>query len=546
MAILVTFNGVEYEIPTTGDLDWGGEVTSLLEAMAVVVRNTTHAEEYPTVATFQSTVDALPLRLDEDAFIYLPAGNVVGAELSGFTGAGALNIVGTTSLATVTTGSNSGTAGVGTSSTSLVKPTGANNWTSSDLANKFLKLTGGGGTGDEPTRYPVLRPILANTTTSATVESVPGMDSTTTFQIVDLAAALVETADEPTSLVVRDNIATVVLRGLNFADTGLDTLVDAYRNQNVVVDGCKFNTTANEVALKLSKCTNVTLSNCLFASSADALIERCGNVDVTNVKMQAAGQIEITDSQSVEIVKLESASAVGQMLELVRVLAAQCEVKASNGGATPIRLESVAVFEAWGSNKLTGSGNTGYGVQVDKSGRYTFTGSNITGSSGDVLFMNAAATWANMSSPSFGIYEEYAASAIANASYTKAITRGPRLYEDAVDFSSRVLEYGYHNFAQATGITAAGSSQSDATQLSANFYNRVSTVAASTGVKLPNGAALPGVLCYVKNTGANTLTVYSSDVAGTIDGGASTTINAGAKKLFMSTSDDGLSWDTVV
>lgn len=65
-------------------------------------------------------------------------------------------------------------------------------------------------------------------------------------------------------------------------------------------------------------------------------------------------------------------------------------------------------------------------------------------------------------------------------------------------------------------ITAAGTTVADATQLTAVF-NNVTTVAASTGVKAWNHSP---ALIWIRNGGANTLTVYGNDASATINGGA--------------------------
>lgn len=59
----------------------------------------------------------------------------------------------------------------------------------------------------------------------------------------------------------------------------------------------------------------------------------------------------------------------------------------------------------------------------------------------------------------------------------------------------------------ANGLTAAGSSNADALQLSAAI-NRVTTTAASTGVVLPAALMTPGARATVVNSGANALLVY--------------------------------------
>lgn len=70
----------------------------------------------------------------------------------------------------------------------------------------------------------------------------------------------------------------------------------------------------------------------------------------------------------------------------------------------------------------------------------------------------------------------------------------------------------------ATGLTAAGSSITDALQLAAQV-NIIGTAAAATGAKLWVPAAV-GTKIEVKNTGANTITLYPPDASGTLNGGS--------------------------
>ena len=78
-------------------------------------------------------------------------------------------------------------------------------------------------------------------------------------------------------------------------------------------------------------------------------------------------------------------------------------------------------------------------------------------------------------------------------------------------------------------LTAAGSSASDALALS-TVFSRVSTTAASTGVKLPTAEA--GAFLVVANDGANSLTVYPQTGA-TIDGASSVAIATTKRRLFV-------------
>lgn len=69
----------------------------------------------------------------------------------------------------------------------------------------------------------------------------------------------------------------------------------------------------------------------------------------------------------------------------------------------------------------------------------------------------------------------------------------------------------------AAGLTATGSSQTDALAITAS-NNQFSTVAPSTGAILPSFAQ-PGDVCRVYNNGANTLSVYPP-TGGAINGGS--------------------------
>jgi hypothetical protein len=497
--------------------------------------------------TIQAALDALPtvVPYPYEVNVRLGAGTFAGAQLRGFIGGGTLNLKGATALATLTSGAQSGTAGAGTWSTTVVKPTAATNWTASNLVGKFLLLTGGAGAGSDPTNAPVMRPIKANTTTTLTVDAVSGMDNTTTFQIVSLATFLDRiSAGDLVALRVADVSTPLTLRALDFSNAhALDLLLDVARCTNVTLDGCRFALTASDVSARLSKCTNLTISNPLFSNGAEASVERCTSVDVSNVWMNGAGQLGLSDCGNVEITKLDSTAAVGTALNLTRVHTAKVEAKCDDGGATPVYLESVGSFEAWGSNKLTGTGNTGYGVQIEKTGLYNLIGSDIEGDSGEILFYGQTRTWDELSGATYGIVEGFSGSAFATGTVHKAIKDGNYTYLGQVEISGRFLTYGYENHSQAAGLTATGTDQASALEIGQNTYSRVSTVAAGTGVRLGAGAALPGVRAYVRNAGANVLKVYPPS-GGTIDGGASVNISAGAGKAFWSSSGDGLSWET--
>lgn len=105
---------------------------------------------------------------------------------------------------------------------------------------------------------------------------------------------------------------------------------------------------------------------------------------------------------------------------------------------------------------------------------------------------------------------------------------------------SRVLSSGVNSLSSlcicgdgATGLSAAGSSSSDALVLT-SVYNEVSTTASSTGVQLPTTEM--GASVMVVNDGANALTVYPTS-GSTIDGGSSVSVAASKRRLFFAFSN---------
>lgn len=89
----------------------------------------------------------------------------------------------------------------------------------------------------------------------------------------------------------------------------------------------------------------------------------------------------------------------------------------------------------------------------------------------------------------------------------------------------------------AIGLTATGSAQSDALQLTADV-NTVSTTASSTGVKLPK--CEKGAMVVVNNMGAQTLRVYPYETSGvTVDSTTHADIATSRAAIFFGT---GVNW----
>lgn len=480
-----------------------------------------------------------------DDAVTLAAGDVAGLYLLGIpeSGADALRIVGARALATLATGLNSGTAGVGTTSTQLTKPTGASNWTADNLVGFFLSVVSGGGAAATPT----LRPILSNTTTTLTVSAVAGMDSTTVFQIITPTTKLtrVSTSDL-TGMHFQGAPAAIEIYGVDFSATyALDSLIQAYDCTDIKLSGCSFAINTAAPSIDIRRCAKVTIEHCRLTGSADiSITDGCRNVVVSGCVNSAGGVIEVSDFVRCDVLGLTATSSPSRVLSLVRGVTAYAEAACSGGGATPIYLESISNFIATGG-LLTGSDNTGYGIEIALAGLYTLTGCTITGTTGDVLFEGThACTWALHLGNTYGRIASQTASAVAQTNPTKTIIYGNVLWDGSADHSARELYYGIINPAQNTGIVATGTTLADAYQLPAGQHYGIGTVAVNTGVKLHNVSALPGPCCVIDNEGANTLKIYPGG-GGTINGAANITLAAGAIAMLVCCDFATDKWKTI-
>ena len=472
------------------------------------------------------SIDTLPLSPGEVEGIYL-AGRVSS-------GNGALRIIGATALAIPATGVATGTAGAGTSTTTLSKPTAAANWTAGGLVAFWLMPISGGG-APASGAPPILRPIVSNTITSLTVEAIAGMDATTVFQIVTLASKL-SRADVTILVGIQVLGATMAVEiyGVDFSSTyALDSLLQIYDTSSVKISGCAVSINTAAASFDIRRCGSVTVEYCRLSNSGGiAITDGCRNVVVSGCVNSGGGVITVSDFVKVNVQHLTATSSPSRVLSLVRGVTAYAEAACSGGGATPIYLESIYNFIASGG-LLTGSGNTGYGLEIAFAGLYNLTGSTITGTTGDVLFDGShPCTWALHFGPSYGRVSTQTASAIAQTAPAQTISYGSVLYNDQVYFSSRVLCYGIFNPAQNIGIVAAGTTVTDAYQLPAGEHYGIGTCAVGAGVKLDVASALPGPRRWLDNETANACIVYPGG-GGTINGAASYSLAASAVKVFI-------------
>lgn len=442
-------------------------------------------------------------------------------------------ITGRTSLAELSTGLNGFTAGPGTIATSITKQTGSESWTTDELVGKFVKVVGGGGGAQSP--KPVFRPILANGATTITVNAVSGLDSTSRIEVVDLQDLA---PDEPEGIRIADCGQPVVISGFAFGADITENLLDLSDSHRVTVSGCSFEANTAGPSVLVAGLNAFTMEHCRFTEGADVDIGTTARVTLTGLVADEAGAIVVSDAQRVVCETLTANDGLSSGLRLTRVFSAELEADINDGGATAIYLEDVTNAKMRGTG-LVGTGNTGYGVEIQGSTRANFTGATITGLTGDVLFMSSAATWANLSSTNYGMYEEHSSAAFATASYGTALKLGNYNNLGNWTFDGRTYARGYLNQSSNTSVvTFSGSESYDMGANAVLGFLECVCNSASAEVLLPGGAAIAGVQVTILNKGSQSLTVKPPS-GGTLDGGASVTIAAGKAKTFMSLNGNG-------
>lgn len=499
--------------------------------------------------TLAAAIEALPRLLLHPVHVSMGTGTFDGATVAGFIGGSydgtrnvGLNIYCAWTSFSPTTGVATGTAGSGTTSTSMVKPTAAANWTASNLVGKHLKITGGGGAGDDVTRFPVVRPILANTTTSLTVDAISGMDNTTTFQIVSPATVFREIDAQSTCMRFCFNTAPVQMVGGSFAAVATpDKLTDSFSNSHVTLDGVSLNQNCDSYSAHSVNDSEFYFSNGILTNLADIRVDRCAKYSrVWNTYGTGQGEVAVVRSLAADV-SLVSLSSSSTVFRAERCLYVGAEVSSTSGGGgatTPtIYLEGISNFEATGANKLTGTGNAGYGLQIEGHGRYNLTGSTITGTGGDVLFFDNLVTWTNLGGLTYGIATEHSGSAFANSTYGKALHYGEAVHYGAQDYSARCLHYGHINESANLAVV----NLTDATPYDMGDNDLCGTIHiysthAGAIVVLNDACAIAGVKLTVANTGTHQATAQAPS-GGSITGSAIVAAGTAATFVSLSTND---------
>ncbi len=353
--------------------------------------------------TPQAALDAIPKGLNHDVIMTVAAGTYAGFVAHGFVGQGRLKISGATSLATVTTGAASGTAGAGTTTTSMAKPTAAANWTADTMRGKFLKITGGGGASGDA-NFPTIRPIKTNGTATVSVDAIVGMDSTTTFQIVDMAVELTEASAEPQGIVMRVGIvwcqASVYASMLKVDEDGGSYGILLWNSQSVTLDACDLGASSGFAAGAIS-CTEAFVNNTLLGGVYNPFSVQWMSMD--NAVINGDGRL---DAQYIThgTISADALECTGTAIKFRDCVSIALTLNANDCDAVPLDAQNVHNFRV--DAGLTGTNATPTrGAVFSKGGQYIVTGATIAGSSGDQFEIEGrAGSWSELSGGNSGTY----------------------------------------------------------------------------------------------------------------------------------------------
>jgi hypothetical protein len=325
-----------------------------------------------------AAVAALPLHLGGFTLrLDISAGTYPGLNFGGFIG-GVLQLIGSWATPTLTSGATSGTAGAGSAGSAVNKPTAADPWTASNLIGKRLIVTGGGGfTGDDALTE-VVRTIKANTTTQITLDqSIPGLDATTTFEIVTEGtiintAAPIEIDGESCLLGIGYCQAELVLRRIKLANSGSPADNALITTGTRLVDLGGMNIDGDWLGHEVDR---IELNSVTIGGEVD--LTNGGRIDGT-AYLTAAGCFTI-EAFGEAIMYLVARGCTNTALRVLHSNYVGREIDAADCTATPFELINVQYSEPVGDGLTGANPSAPFAAMVTAGGRHMFTGDTMTG-----------------------------------------------------------------------------------------------------------------------------------------------------------------------
>lgn len=336
-----------------------------------------------------AAVAALPLHLGGYTLrLDISAGVYDGFNLGGFIG-GVLQLAGTWSTPTLTSGVTSGTAGAASAGVAVNKPTAAANWTASNLIGLRLRVTGGGGFTGADAFTEVVRTIKANTTTQITLDQpIAGLDATTTFAIVTEGtiintAAAIEIDGESCLLGMSYCQAEVMLRRIKLDNLGspADNALITTGTRSVDLGGVNVN--GDWLGHEVDR---IELNAVTMGGHAD--LTNCGRFFGV-AYLPAAGHFTCEAFKEV-IAYFVARSCTNTALRVYHTNYVGREIDAASCTATPFEAINVQYSEPVG-NGLTGTNAAApFSALITAGGRHMFAGSTMTSATSKQLDMDGS------------------------------------------------------------------------------------------------------------------------------------------------------------
>jgi hypothetical protein len=340
--------------------------------------------------TIQAALDALPRNLGGyDHRVNVGSGTFAGFTAANFRGSGSLQIVGTMSLATLTTGANTGTAGAGSSSTTVKKPAAAADWTVDELRGKLLVVTAGGGFYADTatnliTKGHCVRRIKSNTGDTLVIDSLAGVTNTTVFNIVDAATLVTACASTYygsgycAGAIMND--AHVVLRDLKPGDAGATYGILGQTNAYLGVHGCDLPVSGTAGGAVFDADMLVFQNNWLHGGAASHVELTSGRRLTANYNVLDNSRLETTDFGRA-VADIDADACVGNAVKFTACHFVALELVANDCTATPLVLYDCQHFEVQGDGLTGTNAGTARAIELGGGGQYILTGATLAGSS---------------------------------------------------------------------------------------------------------------------------------------------------------------------
>lgn len=417
--------GSQAYIKTTGDLTLsvssaGSDTPSTARTLYL------EAGDYSATPflTLQAAVNSVPNHTDYTITIGVGAGTFATWKMPGFEGSGDIHITGSTALATLTTGANTGTAGAGTTvdgstgKLTLNKPTAAANWTSNNLRGKIMLVTGGAGLPTTPGAFSFFM-LASNTTTAATAyygstvlasgsdeDAWLSVDNTTTFQIVNPSTIIdpgsVGSGDPVMEL--ENILPTLVISKLSMSSGGnnFGSVWSIYTSNSVTFAACKFDTSADQYVqvFQLEEMPGFSMiGTYIYGATSNA-----GDItNTTDTILSSFGNVTDHGGGNVITSAPFVYSAGNNFVNLV------------GGDGYAWEIQSCITFQDYNSvytttsqdcysfalcaatlSGISVSGITGYGLRIGSLATVNADNKNITGVAGDILLKDTGVSYSGM------------------------------------------------------------------------------------------------------------------------------------------------------